>query len=192
MIKYATKLQVRRRNRKDKMPFRKLKNNTIKINRERDDLQVSLNEWLAEISPSTEEEKWNAFQSIVYKVFNEKLNTVIRKHENWFDGISMELEELINNRNLARTSSLLWPDIEDAVNFSDRDSENVKSDNNLRYIDVWLAPFSHFRLIIVHTIWNFKYVSTQPLQDMVQIWFLSGIQLFRIQCFHSRRLIAVF
>ena len=90
--------------RKDKMSIRKLTINTIEINRVRDNLLVSLNDRLAEISVGTVEERCNAFKLIVYKVSKEKLGTALRKHEDWFDGNSMELEELINNMNLARNN----------------------------------------------------------------------------------------
>ena len=73
MIKSTTKLRIRQRMKKDKMPIRKLANNAIKINRVRDDLPASLNDRLAEISAVTLEEKSNAFKSIVYNVPKEKL-----------------------------------------------------------------------------------------------------------------------
>ena len=57
IIKFTNKLQVKRRMRKDKMPIRKLATNTIKINRIRNDLWVSLNDRLAEILPVAVEEK---------------------------------------------------------------------------------------------------------------------------------------
>ena len=85
-----------------------------------------------EISGGTVEEKWIAFQSLVYKICEEKLGTAVRKHEDWFDGNSMEREELINYRNLARNNmhsknlSLLRTDIEHVVNFTDSDEENSK------------------------------------------------------------------
>ena len=68
--------------RKNKMPSRKL---TIKINRVRDELQASLHERKADIPIGTVEEMWNALKSIVYKVSREKLGTVVRKHEDWFN-----------------------------------------------------------------------------------------------------------
>ena len=43
--------------RKDKMPIRNISTNTIEISRVMDDLQVSLNDWLAEIPAGTVEEK---------------------------------------------------------------------------------------------------------------------------------------
>ena len=85
----------------DKMPISKLATNTIKINGVRDDLQASLNDRRAEIPTGTVEEKWNAFKSIDYKVFKEKRDTALRKHEDWFDGNSIELKELINNRKIS-------------------------------------------------------------------------------------------
>ena len=65
-----------------------------------DDQQTLLNDSLVEIPEDTEEEKWNAFKFIVYKVFKEKLSTAIRNHEDWFDRHRMELEEFIINRNM--------------------------------------------------------------------------------------------
>ena len=79
--------------------------NLHKINRIRDDLETSLNDRQAKIPAGIEEEKWNAFKSIVYKVFKEKFGTDVRKHEDWFDK-NVELEELINNRNLTRNNML--------------------------------------------------------------------------------------
>ena len=107
MIKFTTKLLEKQRIRKDKIPVRKLTTNTIKIDRVRDDFLTLLNDRLTEISAGTAEDKWNIFKSIVYKVLKEKLDTAIRKHKDWFDGNSMELEELINNRNLARNNLLI-------------------------------------------------------------------------------------
>ena len=49
MIKSTTKLQMRWRMKKDKMPIRKLTTNMIKIKRVSDDLQASLNDRLTEI-----------------------------------------------------------------------------------------------------------------------------------------------
>ena len=92
---------------KDKMPIRKLTINTIKINGVMDDRQTLLNDRLAEIPAGIVKEKWNTIKSIVYKISKEKLSTAVRKHENWFDTNSMELEELINNRNLVRNNMLL-------------------------------------------------------------------------------------
>ena len=87
---------MRRRMRKDKRPIRKLAINTIKINRARDKR--------AEIPAFTIEENLNAFKSIVYTVSEEKLSIAERKHKDYFDGNSMELENLINNSKLARNN----------------------------------------------------------------------------------------
>ena len=63
---------------------------------------------------------------------NEQLGTVVRKHKDWFDKNSMELEELINNRNLARTNMLTWiPRLlrqsrKHAVNLFEKYAENSK------------------------------------------------------------------
>ena len=103
---HTIKLRLGQKRRKDKMPLKKLATNTIKINWVKGDLKASLNAWLAEISASTVEEKWNAFKSILFKVSTEKFGTAVRKHEVWFDGNSVKLEELINNRNLARNNTL--------------------------------------------------------------------------------------
>ena len=65
VIKSTTKIWTRRKIRKDKMQVRKLTTNTIKINRVRDELLVSLNDRLAKIPAGTVEENWNAFTSIV-------------------------------------------------------------------------------------------------------------------------------
>ena len=72
----------------------------------RDNFQVTINDKLVEIPGVTVEEKWDTFKSIVYKVSKEKLGSAIRKHENWFDRNSLELEELINNRIRARNNML--------------------------------------------------------------------------------------
>ena len=104
MINTTTKLWVRWRMKKDKIPIRKIATSMIKINRVRDDHQASLNDRLAEISPGTLEEKWNAYKSIMYKVSKEKLSIEVRKLEDRFNGNSMELEEFINNRNLAKNN----------------------------------------------------------------------------------------
>ena len=61
---------------------------------------------LAEIPSGTVEEKWNAFKSIMSKVFKEKLVTAVRKPWERLNGNGMEQEELINNRNLARNNML--------------------------------------------------------------------------------------
>ena len=66
---------------KDKVPVRKLATNMIKINRVRDDLQVSLNDRLAEIQAGIMEEKWNTFKSIMYKVTQEDLATAVKKNK---------------------------------------------------------------------------------------------------------------
>ena len=105
MIKSTTKLFVRQRMRKDKMPIKKFATNTIEINRVRADLQAFLNNRLAEISAVTVEEKWNAFKSFSRKIAKDKLGILVRKHEDWFDGNSMKLEKLIN-RTLARNNML--------------------------------------------------------------------------------------
>ena len=60
----------------------------------------------ADCSTGTEEEKWNALKSIVYKVFNDKLSTAVRKHEVWFNRNRMELEEFMKRRNQARNNML--------------------------------------------------------------------------------------
>ena len=69
--------------RKDKMLIRKLATNIIK--RISEDLQVSLNARLAEISADIVEEKWNAFKPIVYNVSKEQLSTALKEHKDWFD-----------------------------------------------------------------------------------------------------------
>ena len=106
MIKSTTKLRMRQRTRKDKMPIRKLATSMIKINRIKDNLPASINDRPTEIPAGTVEEKWNAFKSIVYKVSKGILCTAVRKHEDWFDGNRMELEEVISNRNLASNNML--------------------------------------------------------------------------------------
>ena len=106
MIKSTTQLLVRHRIRKDKIPIRKLTANTIKINRVKDNLQASLNDKLTEILPVNVEEEWNHFKSIKSKVSKEKFGTTVRNHEDWFGRNSIELEELIKNRNLARNNIL--------------------------------------------------------------------------------------
>ena len=75
-----------------------------KINR--DDIQASLTDMQTEIPAGTVDERWNAFKSTVYKASKEKFGTAVRKHEDWFDWNSEELEELINHRNLARNNML--------------------------------------------------------------------------------------
>ena len=111
--------------RKDKMLIKKFATNTIKINIVRDYLKTLLDE----IPAGTIKEKWNAFKLIMYKVSNEKLCTVVRKHEDCFNRNSLEREELINNRNLARFNMLSKKTVcymEYTVNFSKRDAENSK------------------------------------------------------------------
>ena len=62
MIKFTTKLRVRRKIKTDKMSVRKLATNTIWINRIRYDQQALLNDRLAKVAASSVEEKWNAFE----------------------------------------------------------------------------------------------------------------------------------
>ena len=85
------------------MPIRKIATNTTKINIIRDDRQPLLNYKPTEIPA---EDKSNASKSIVYKVSQRELGTAIKKHADCFDGNSMKLEELINNRNHARNNIL--------------------------------------------------------------------------------------
>ena len=106
MIQSTTKLRMKRWTRKEKMSIRKIATNTISINKFKDELQVSINDRLAEIPVGTVEEKWNAFKSIVYKVSKDKLDTAVKKNRDWSDRKSMKLKDLINNRNQARINKL--------------------------------------------------------------------------------------
>ena len=90
----------------DKMGFRNLTINMIKINSVRDELQAKLKYRQAGIHAGTVEEKLNTFKSIEDKLSNENLGMTDRKYEDGFDGNSMEMEELINNRNLPRNNML--------------------------------------------------------------------------------------
>ena len=88
--------------------------------------KASINDCLAEILAGIFEGKLNDFESIMFKVSKEKL----RKHEDWFDGKKMKLEEIINNRNkleilcLAKILGLLSSDIAHSINLANREKEN--------------------------------------------------------------------
>ena len=69
-------------------------------------IRDDLNDRLAEISVGAVKEKWNAFKLTVYKISKGKLGNAVRKHDDWFDGNSMKLEELINNRKPAKNNML--------------------------------------------------------------------------------------
>jgi len=46
------------------------------------------------------------FKNTVYESSKEKLGTVGRKHGDWFDEHSIELQNLLSERNLARSAAM--------------------------------------------------------------------------------------
>ena len=106
MIRSRTSLVVKKKMRKTNQPNKKLNISKMKNHETLDDLKTSLNEKLEASTPGTLEETWNEFKTIVYKTSKEKLGTIGRKHEDWFDEHSVELEDLLNERNIARGAIL--------------------------------------------------------------------------------------
>jgi len=71
-----------------------------------DDLRTALSEKLSLKTPGTLDNTWKNFRNTVYKTLNKMQGTVGRKHEDWFDEHSIELQDLLSERNLARFAAI--------------------------------------------------------------------------------------
>ena len=106
MIRSSTKLKIRSLiKKKGKQPHRKLDISKLKNEKIRSDLESAINDQLVQVD-GTLEEKWSSFRDTVYKASFEKLGSVIKRHEDWFDENSSELNTLIVNRNKSRVENL--------------------------------------------------------------------------------------
>jgi len=89
--------------RKSKQPSKKLNVKKLKDKEILDDLKTALSEKLSLRTPGTLDDAWKNFKNTVYETLKEKLGTVGRKHEDWFDEHCIELQDLLGERNLARS-----------------------------------------------------------------------------------------
>ena len=106
MIRSRTSLIIKKKMKKSRQPNKKLNVSKLKNADVLDDLKTSLNEKLRLRTPGTVEDTWKNFKTTVYETSKEKLGNVGRKHEDWFDEYSSELQDLLNERNLARSAVL--------------------------------------------------------------------------------------
>jgi len=89
--------------RKSKQPSKKLNVKKLKDKEILDDLKTALSEKLSLRTPGTLDDAWKNIKNIVYEPSKEKIGTVGRKHEDWFDEHCIELQDLLGERNLARS-----------------------------------------------------------------------------------------
>jgi len=104
MIKSRTSLIIIRKIKKSKQPRKKLNVNKLENKEIIDDLKTALSEKLSLRTPGTLDYAWKNFKNTVYETWKEKLGTVGRKHTNWFDEHFIELQDLLSERNLARST----------------------------------------------------------------------------------------
>jgi len=101
MIKSRTSLIIKRKMKKSKQPSKKLNVSKLKDTGILDGLKTALSEKLSLRPPGTLDDGWKNFKNTVYETSKEKLGTVGRKHEDWFDEHSIKLQYLLSERNLA-------------------------------------------------------------------------------------------
>jgi len=86
---------------KSKQPSKKFNVNKLNDKKILDDLKTALSEKLSLKTSGTLDGAWKNFKNTVCETSKEKLGTVGRKHEDWFDEHSIKLEDLLSERNLA-------------------------------------------------------------------------------------------
>jgi len=108
MIKSCSSLIIKRKIKKSKQPSKKLNVNKLKDKEILDDLKTAISEKLRSLkTPGTLDNTWKNFKDTVYKTLKEKLSTVDRKYADWYDEHSIELQDLLGEKNLARSAVMI-------------------------------------------------------------------------------------